>query len=258
MVENGRIISRDLEDDEISVDLMRLLGLIISRLHIIILVGILFAGLTFAGTTFLITPQYTSTTKMYVLSRQSDSTTVTYSDLQTGSQLTKDYMELVKSRPVLEKVIEQLHLDMNADKLKENIKVQTPEDTRILSVSVKNPDPQMAKNIADAIREAVSVQITEIMEAESVNVVEEGNLPEKPSSPNVMQNTVIGALLGCFLAVAITLIHFMLDDTIKTPEEVEKYLGLSVLASVPLQPGAQKSKKKKGRRSAKQLAKNRK
>ena len=257
MVENGRIINRNLEDDEISVDLVELFSVIFSKLHIIIIVGVIFAALSFAGTKFLITPQYTSTTKMYVLSKQNDSAAVTYSDLQTGSQLTKDYMELVKSRPVLEKVIAQLNLDMTTEQFKDKIKVSTPEDTRILSVSVKNPDPKMAKNIADAIREAVSIQITDIMEAESVNVVEEGNLPDKPSSPNLLQNTAIGALLGCFLAAAIILIRFMLDDTIKTPDDVEKYLGLSVLASVPIQPGTQKGKKKKGRHSAKQLAKNR-
>ena len=257
MVENGRIISRDLEDDEISIDLLELISVIFKKIHIIILVGILFAIVAYAGTKFLITPMYTSTTKMYVLSKQNESATVTYSDLQTGSQLTKDYMELVKSRPVLEKVISQLHLDMNSDDLKNLITVTTPEDTRILTVSVEHPDPQTAKNIADAVREAVSVQITSIMDAESVNTVEEGNLPENPSSPSMLKNIVIGGFLGCLLAVGIILLKFMLDDTIKTPDDVEKYLGLSVLASVPIQPGAEKRKKKKGRHSAKQLAKKR-
>jgi len=257
MVENGRIISRDLEDDEISIDLLELIGVIFRKIHIIILVGVLFAAAFFAGTKFLITPMYTSTTKMYVLSKQSE--TVTYNDLVTGTQLTKDYMELVKSRPVLEKTISQLNLDMTVDGLKKAITVTTPEDTRILTVSVEHPDPKTAKNIADAVREAVSVQITAIMDAESVNTVEEGNLPENPSSPSLFKNLVIGGFLGCLLAVGVILLKFMLDDTIKTPDDVEKYLGLSVLASVPVQPGEQrtKSKKKKGRHSAKQLAKNR-
>lgn len=257
MVENGRIISRDLEEDEISIDLMELISVIFRKLHVIIFVGILFAAISFAGTKFLITPMYTSTTKMYVLSKQNDNATVTYSDLQTGTQLTKDYMELVKSRPVLEKVINELHLDMSSDALKDSITVETPEDTRILSVSVEHPDPEMAKEIADKIREAVSVQITEIMSAEAVNTVEEGNLPENPSSPSMMKNIVIGGFLGCLLAVGIILLKFMLDDTIKTPDDVEKYLGLGVLASIPVQPGTKKSKKKKGRHSAKQLARNR-
>lgn len=257
MVENGRIISRNLEDDEISIDLFELISVVLRKLHVIVLVGIIFSMMFYAGTKLLITPLYTSTTKMYVLSKQNESSTVTYSDLQTGTQLTKDYMELVKSRPVLEKVIEQLNLDMTAEALKGMIKVTTPEDTRILAVSVEYPDAQKAKNIADAIREAVSVQITEIMEAESVNTVEEANLPASPSSPSTFKNVVIGGFLGCLLAVAIILLKFIMDDTIKTPDDVEKYLGLSVLGSVPIKPGAQKAKKKTGRHSAKKLARNR-
>ena len=103
----------------------------------------------------------------------------------------------------------------------------------------------------------MSVQITEIMFAEAVNTVEEGNLPENPSSPSMMKNTVVGGFLGCLLAVGIILLKFMLDDTIKTPDDVEKYLGLGVLASVPVQPGTKKAKKTRGRRSAKLLAKKR-
>lgn len=256
MVENGRIISRDLEDDEISIDLLELFSVILRKLHVIIIVGVLFAVVAFLGTKYLITPLYTSTTKMYVLSKESD--TVSYNDLVTGTQLTKDYMELVKSRPVLEKTIAQLNLDMTAEDLADMISVTTPEDTRILTVSVRDPEPQTAKAIADTVREAVGVQITQIMNVDSVNTVEEGNLPEKPSSPNVLKYVFLGGAFGCFLAACVILLKFLLDDTIKTPDDVEKYLGLSVLASVPIQPGAQKAKKKQGRRSAKQLARNRK
>lgn len=261
MVENGRIISRDLDGDDISIDFVELFLVVWHRLYLVIIAGLIFGAIAFAGTKFLITPLYTSTTKMYVLSKQSDNATVTYTDLQTGTQLTKDYMELVKSRPVLEKVIAQLNLDMDAEDLKKTISVSTPEDTRILTVAVENPDPNMAKKIADAVREAVSIQITDIMDVESVNTVEDGNLPDKPSSPSLFKNTVIGGFLGAMLAVVLVILLYMMDDTIKTPDDVEKYLGLGVLASVPLKPGTKKTKKtkkEKGRRSAKQLAKSRK
>ena len=248
MIENGRIISRDLEEDEISIDLLELFGVILRKIHIIIMVGAIFGALTFVGTKTFVTPQYTSTTKMYVLSKQSENAAITYSDLETGRQLTQDYMELVKSRPVLEKVIAQLNLDMDTEELKKAIKIETPQDTRILSVSIDDPNPEMAKKIVDAIREAVSIQITQIMDAESVNTVEEGNLPTAPSSPSILKNTVIGAFLGCLLAGGFILLRFMLDDTIKTPDDVEKYLGLSVLASVPIETNAKTTKKKRVKR----------
>ena len=130
-------------------------------------------------------------------------------------------------------------------------------DHLLVKLDAELSDDARYIDIADQIREAVSVQITEIMSAEAVNTVEEGNLPENPSSPSMMKNIVIGGFLGCLLAVGIILLKFMLDDTIKTPDDVEKYLGLGVLASIPVQPGTKKSKKKKGRHSAKQLARNR-
>ena len=190
-------------------------------------------------------PMYTSVTKMYVLSRQDSSSGVTYSDLQTGSQLTKDYAELVKSRPVLEQVIAVLNLDIEPEDLAENITVETPIDTRILSISVESDNPKEAKEIADTLRETVSSEIKEIMHAESVDTIEDGNLPKEPSSPSLKKNMVLGGALGVFLALAILIFIFLRDDTIKNPDDVEQYLGLNVLTSIPIKGKVQKPKKVK-------------
>lgn len=248
MKKNG-MINKEYED-EISLDLAELLLVIWQKMYLVILVGIICAGIAYMGTKILITPLYTSTTKMYVLSKQDESTAITYSELQTGTQLTKDYMELVKSRPVLEKVIDKLNLEMSAEELKRTITVDTPEDTRILVVSVENEDPELAKTIADEIREAVSIQIKSIMAVESVNTVEEANLPEKKSSPNTLKNTMLGGIIGCILVVGIITLLYVLDDTIKTPDDVEKYLGLNVLTSIPIYNRKKqgKSVSRKGRR----------
>jgi capsular polysaccharide biosynthesis protein len=182
---------------------------------------------------------------MYVLSKQDKNDSVTYSDLQTGSQLTKDYTELIKSRPVLEQVISILNLDMEVDTLKDRISVETPTDTRIISISVEDEDPEMAKQIADTVREAASIQITEIMDLDAVNQIEEGSLPTEPSSPNLKRNTIVGGVAGIVLVVAILVLIYMLDDTIKTAEDVENYLDLNVLASLPLEEGTKNKKRTK-------------
>ena len=249
------ILNREFEEEEITIDLTELLMAIWSKIHIVILAGILAALLAFVGTKLFITPMYSSTTKIYVLSKQDSSASVTYSDLQTGTQLTKDYMELVKSRPVLEQVIAVLNLDMEPEQLANSITVETPTDTRVLRITVENEDPKQAKEIADAVRESVSIQITEIMDADSVNTVEDGNLPTAPSSPSLKKNLAIGGLLGIFLAIGIIVLIFVLDDTVKTPDDVEHYLGLNVLTSIPIQEGTKKAKKAKGL-SAKKFAKN--
>lgn len=240
------MVNQNISDDEIEIDLVELFMVLKSKLHIILLSGILAALLAFVGTKLLMTPMYTSVTKMYVLSRQDSSAGVTYSDLQTGSQLTKDYAELVKSRPVLEQVIAVLNLDMEPEDLAENITVETPTDTRILSISVESDNPKEAKEIADTLRETVSSEIKEIMHAESVDTIEDGNLPKEPSSPSLKKNMVLGGALGVFLALAILIFIFLRDDTIKNPDDVEQYLGLNVLTSIPIKGKVQKPKKVKG------------
>ncbi|WP_289291659.1 YveK family protein, partial [Sporofaciens musculi] len=168
-----KMTNPEFDNDEITIDLTELFMVLWSEIHIILLSGILMALLAFVGTKLFITPLYTSTTQMYVLTKQDSNSSVTYSDLQTGTQLTKDYMVLIKSRPVLEQVISVLNLDIEVEKLADMISVETETDTRVLNISVKNEDPRVAKEIADAVREAVGIQITEIMDAEAVNTVQE-------------------------------------------------------------------------------------
>lgn len=239
-------MNQDFDNDEITIDLTELIFELWSKIHIILLSGILMALLAFVGTKLLLTPMYTSVTKVYVLSKQDSNANVTYNDLQAGNQLTKDYVELVKSRPVLEQVIAVLNLDMEPDELEQKITVETQTDTRIITINVEDENPKTAKEIADAVREAISIQITEIMDADSVNTVEDGSLPKNPSSPNTLKNMLIGALLGLFLSGGIIVLLFVMNDTIKTPEDVEHYLGLNVLTSIPIQEGVRKPKKVKG------------
>ena len=198
------------ENDEITIDLTELFMNLWSKMHIIILAGIFAGLLALVGTKMLITPMYTSTTKFYVLSKTNDAGSVTYSDLQTGAQLTKDYAELVKSRPVLEEVIAVLNLDMETTELADKITVTTPTDTRVMAISVKDAKPKEARDIADAVRQAVSVQIKDIMDADSVKTVEEANLPTATSSPNIIKNTLIGAILGILIAIGIIIMIFIL------------------------------------------------
>ena len=225
--ENYGMMNQEIQDDEVTIDLMELFSALWAKKTIIILSAVFMALVAFVGTKMFVTPKYTSVTKLFVMAKNDDtSASATYTDLQTGSMLTKDYMELVKSRPVLEKTISKLKLDVEPEELAEMITTETPTDTRIMSISVTDDDPKEAKQIADTLRKAVSVQITEIMNADSVNTVEEGNLPTSPSSPNVKKNMMLGALLGLVISMGFIVLISILDDTVKTPDDVEKYLGL--------------------------------
>lgn len=223
---------RDNRDDVIEIDLVELLGVILHNLWIIIVSGVIVAAVALLVSYFIITPKYESVTKIYVISK-TNADTMTYSDLQAGSTLTKDYKELVKSRPVLEEVLAETGIDVELKNLEAQITVEVPTDTRIVSITVEDKDPYEARIIADSVRIAAAKHIQEVMDTEAVNVVEEASLPIEKSSPSILKNTAIGYAVGLFLAIAIVIINYIMDDTIKTPDDVEKFLGVSVLGSIP-------------------------
>lgn len=230
--------------DDMEINLWDLLRVLAKKLPVIVAVGILTALIAFGIGEFAMAPIYSSTTKIYVLNKQENSS-ITYSDLQMGMQLTKDYAELIQSRPVLEEVIENMGLPMGYEKLREMVSVSTLEDTRILSITVSDTDPARAMNIANAVRDAASVHITNVMDIEAVNVAETAYMPTSKSEPNVARMTTFGGCLGILLVAGIVVIRFIMDDTIKNAEDVEKYLGLSTLALIPNNEGEKKGKKKK-------------
>ena len=232
------------KNDEMEIDLMEIAGVILSKLWIIILSGITAALVFIVVTMLFITPQYESTTKMYVLSQQ-DNNTLTSSDMQTSLSLTKDYAELIKSRTVTEGVIAQLNLDMTDKQLLQKISVGTSSDTRILSITVTDEDPYQACQIANAVRDVAANHIQNVMNIDAVNIVETANIPNEKASPSLSKNAVMGGLFGVILATAIILLVYLTNDTIKSQEDVEKYLQLSVLGTIPLMEMEKKSKKQK-------------
>ena len=222
------------EYDAIEVDLLEIISVLFGRFWIIFGSGLLAAVIGFVISMFILTPTYESTTKIYILNK-SESTTVTYSDVQMGTQLTKDYAELINSRYVLEEVIKILSLsEMEYRDLLDKVSVHTPTDTRIVSITVTDTNPQQAMDIANCIREVAGEHIQNVMDIDAVNVVEEANMPTTKAGPSIPKWTLVGGALGAFLVCVIILIHYLLDDTIKTSEDVEKYLGLSTLALIPM------------------------
>lgn len=236
------------ENDVNEIDLLELFFVLWSRVVLILLVGLTTAIIGFMISYFVLTPQYQSTTKIYILNKNENST-VTYSDVQLGTQLTKDYKELINSRYVLEEVINTLGLDISYEGLMGKINVSTPSDTRIVSITVTDPDAVQAMNIANAVRESAANHIENVMDIDAVNVVETANMPTKKASPSNSKWAMMGGVIGCMFVCVVVIIGYLMDDTIKTSEDVERYLGLSTLGTIPLNEAldttAGKKKKKK-------------
>jgi len=237
-------MENNLTKDEIEIDLGELFRALWAQKWMIILSGIFLALLLGVYSKFFIAKQYESTTKVYVINRQ-ESSSLSISDLQSGTQLTKDYQVLIASRTVLEQVISELDLSMTYSELASVVTVEIPTDTRLLTITVTNEDPYLAREIAIAIREAASAHITSVMATTSLNVADEASLSESPSSPNVKRNALMGGALGAAIAMIIILIIFILDDTIKTPDDVVRYLEVSVLGSIPAKDTVKGKKKGK-------------
>lgn len=231
------------QEDEIEIDLQDLLGLLLHKAWIIILAGIATAAIGFAVSFFLITPQYESTTSIYISTSKGGENSMTYSDAQLASQLTKDYEELILGRTVLEKVIAMYDLNESYGSLKNRVTVANTSNTRIISITVKDPNPQNAQILANSIRDAAAVHIKDVTDVEAVNVADEANLPTSPCEPSVPKWTAIAALIGMILIAAVIVVQYLLDDTIKSSEDIEKYLELSTLGLIPNFDTVEKKKK---------------
>lgn len=228
------------DNDEMEIDLLQLFYALKKKIWFILAAMIIGGGLAGAYSKFLITPQYSSTSMMYILSKETTLTSL--ADLQIGSQLTEDYKVIVNSRPVLGEVIDSLALDMSYEQLLAKISIGNPTDTRILTVTVTDPDPYRAKAIVDCVSETASDYIGEIMEMIPPKIIENGTVATRKTSPSNGKNAVLGALAGMVLVCGVIVIQVIMNDTVRTEEDVERYLGLTVLASVPLREGEERTK----------------
>ena len=234
------------QTDEIEIDLWEICLVLIHNLALIVSVGIMVALGTFLVTQIFGVPKYESTTKIYILNKQ-ENNAVTYSDIQLGTQLTKDYKVLVTSRPVLEQVTKNLGLNMSYQQLNGKITVNNPADTRILTISARDTNPETARAIADEMASVSVARIAEIMDSVPPKIVEEGNLPTAPSSPNVRKNTVLGGLAAGIAAAGVIILLYLMNDSIRNAGDIERYLDLNTLGQIPEFEENERRKRKKSK-----------
>ena len=219
------------ENEEITIDLYEILLLFKQKIVFILLaliLGALAAGLI---TKFAITPKYTATSKMYIVT--SNKAVLDLSDLQLGTNLAPDYRELLTARPLLNTVIEDLNLPYTVKQLRGMLTVANTSGTRILTITVSNPDPQIAADIANNVAEVSVVWLPEMMNSSAPNIYEDAVTPESPSSPSLIRNVAIGAFLLAVAYCAFELIRYLMNDTITTADQMEHLFGTLPLATIP-------------------------
>jgi len=195
--------------------------------------GLVLGGASSYAVSQLLTPTYRASATVLVNQTQVPGT-IAYNDILTSERLTKTYRELIKKRPVLETVIDELALPFGPEKLAGMIDVEVVGDTQLLRVSAENSDPERARLIANAAANAFIVENSDnqFSRPGSVSVVEVATTPGSPVRPSVLLNTILGILAGLILAGGLATLLEYLDDTVKSPEEVEAASGLTTLGGV--------------------------
>ena len=215
------------------IDLLEVANVIWQKIWAVIMCFVIGAVLFGGYTKMMVTPQYTATSMIYILGQSTSISSV--AELQLSSELTADFTIMAKSRSVINGVIKEMDLNMSYDQLKNSVEVSNPSDSHILQIAVTNPDPKLAKDISNTMANAVAENIASVMATDKPSIAEKAVTPGAPSSPNLMKNIAMGGIVGAALAVGLIVLGYMMDDTIKTEEDVRKYLQINTLASVSLE-----------------------
>lgn len=222
------------DNQTVEIDVLSLVKTLWRRKFLIVVTAFAMAIVALGYSAFIIKPNYTSTTRIYVVNRQAnENSTLTNQDLQAGTYLVKDYKEIILSQDVLAKVIDDLKLNVQPSALAKKINVTVPTDTRIVSITVSDGDAKEAARIANSLRQIAAEKIIAVTKVSDVTTLEEAEVPNSPSSPNIRRNTLIGFLAGGVLISVVILVVEVLDDRVKKPEDVEEALGITLLGVVP-------------------------
>lgn len=221
----------------LEIDLILLLKKLWTRKFLIAFIASLFGTAALAYSLFLVTPLYQSTTRIYVVNQNANTNTITTQELVAGDYLVKDYREIILSKDVLADVTYKALSDgLSADdvmSLSRRVSVNSPANTRVISITVTDPNPETASYLANLVRDESSQKIKEVTKVDEVTTLEAAEPAYYPTSPNIKRNALLGLLAGGFLAVVLILIKEILDDRVKRPEDIEEVLGMTLLGVVP-------------------------
>ena len=219
------------QEEDMEIDLLEIFYLLRSKWKSIFLAMLLGALIFGAYHTFMIKPSYQADASIYITNNDS---VITFSDLQLSAALTDDYANIIKSRTVLNRVIEELDLNLNYKQLSELVTVDNPDSTHIVDIKVTCDDPELSRNITNALLNISVSQIYQIIGSSEPTVIDYSVAEAvQDVTPGLKKYLAIGGLLGAFVVCAIYVLRMLMDNTMKTEDDIDKYLHLPVLAAVP-------------------------
>ena len=221
------------------LNLKQLINIIWNGKKYIIITIILSVLLGIGYSYFLVTPKYESSTTLVLAKAEEKvsneiSTGITQTDLNLNKNLVSTYRELIRSKTVIRQVMDNLKItDLKENTLRNNVSVSSVKDTELIEITVRDVNPERARNIASEIAKVFTVQVAEIYNINNVHVIDKAEVNNVPYNVNHTKDIVVIALIGAILSIACIIILSLLDTTVKTQEDVEKVTGMIILAEIP-------------------------
>lgn len=226
------------QDDELEIDLLKLMKALWQKAWLLILISVIFASATLSFTYYFVDPLYESTAQMYVnnssVSFDASALSISSTDISASKSLVETYIVILNSRQVLNDVINDAQLDLTYDELSEMIEAESVSSTEVFDVVVTDTDPYRAEKIANTIAGILPEKISDIVEGSSARIVDYAVVPAEKSSPSLIKNTLVGAFIG-FVLCAGMIIFRTLSDTAIRDESIllNNYKDIPLLAIVP-------------------------
>ena len=220
---------------EETISLKDILSILRKRARMITLITLIAAALSSIVTFFILTPIYQASTQILVNQAQSDQPYVDINQVRSNIELVNTYNVIIKSPTILEKVIEELSLERSYDELNQQVDVSSAQNSQVIEIAVQDPDPSKAADIANTIATVFQNEIVEIMNVDNVSILSVAEVSDNPSpvKPNPTLNIAIAIVIGLMIGVGLAFLLEYFDNTIKTEHDIEKYLGLPVLGTIP-------------------------
>lgn len=219
---------------EETIDLREYFAIIKKRFWIIALLAIISALISGVISFFMLNPVYEAKSTLIVNTEKNEETQmITGDQFNVTQKLAVTYGEIIKSRSVLDDVIKNLKLDDKYGDLVKNVTVSPVKDTQIISISVQDTNKEKARDIANEIPKVFAKEAKRITKANDVQVIDKATLPKNPIKPNKVMNVLIAFVLGTMIGLFVVFLIEYLDNKMKTPQDIEKHLGLSVIGVIP-------------------------
>lgn len=230
-VDERQLQVNEVAEDEIEIDLREIFYVLLYNWKSIFLAMLVGAVILGAYHTFLLKPSYQADAMIYITNTDS---LITFSDLQLSAALTEDYANIINSRTVLNRVIDEMQLNLNFAELRKLVKVENPDSTHIIHIMVTCDDLELSRNIANALLNVGVHQIYQIIGSGEPTVIDYSEAEAvQDVTPGLFRFLAIGGLLGIFVVCAILVVRILMNTTMKTEDDIDRYLHIPVLAAVP-------------------------